>query len=123
MCAVESKASSEASVAPFYKTTRVITNHGHRKIQNGLASCRIRFARWHKEAAKDGARFSRMAQGRWLSNDPMERLCTAVRFICQTGNSHRPVEKDHAAGRKRPRHLCHARTMGTLVHHPRLSGD
>src|SRR5204863_8655566 len=22
-----------------------------------------------------------------------------------------------------PRHLCHARTMGTLVHHPRLCGD
>src|SRR5207248_555005 len=49
LCAVASKASSEASVAPFYKTTRVITNHGHRNIQNGLASCRIRCARWHKD--------------------------------------------------------------------------
>ena len=64
-----------------------------------------------------------MAEGRRLSNDSVERLCEAVRFLRTTGNSYRPTQEKHAARGKRPCHLRDARAMGALIHHPRIPSN
>src|SRR5947207_15226094 len=64
-----------------------------------------------------------MAEGRRLSDDSMERLRKAVRFLRPTGNSHRPIKEKHPAGGKCPRDFCYTRAMGAVVHHSRFTSD